>query len=1147
MNTRKLGLSVLAVVLVLTILIGGLFFVVGGSGFIRSARASSRAPETVVKRFYQWYLDYPGNVLVDRAYHGREEIAPELVQKVDAILDSFNGGGYDPFLCAQDIPEAFNIDPAVFSGGEARVLLHEFWNVGTQYQTTRDVSLILRRINEQWRIVDIVCPGQDPTVDTPELVVERFYLWYLDYARNTGNPLVDRAYRTRSDLMPEWIQSVDNLLHTAAGYDPFLCAQDIPESFMVGQAAVSGEQATLTMLTSFPGHSFTVALELVSGTWKIFDIVCQFADITATPTPGISVPTPTSAMPAPTSIPDPTGVPTIGPAPTGTVAPVPTPALTPVPTSTPLPAVKGWLGEYYANRTLSGAPVLLRDDAEINFTWGNNSPGTVVPSDGFSARWTRTLYFRGGTYHFYARSDDGIRVWLDGDLIIDQWHDSPGVVYMAERGLGSSDHSLRVEYFENAGAASLRFWWELVSDYPQWRGEYFPNLNLVGTPVLVRNDQTIDFNWGRNSPAEGIPADNFSARWTRVLPFDGATYRFHAIVDDGVRLYIDNALVIDEWRDGARREVTGDRSLAAGNHSMRVEYYDRAAEARIHVWWEKVSLYPDWRGEYWDNRHLEGTPLLVRNDPALTFDWGRRSPAPELPADNFSARWTRTKEFDAAIYRFRVVADEGARLWVDDHLVIDAWKNNSGREVTGDYVITRGKHTVRVEYYERTGDARIQVLWDRVNTYPDWQGSYWDNRRLEGAPFLVRNDVAIDFDWRNKSPIAGMPSDNFSVRWSRQVNLTPGRYRFHAWVDDGIRLYIDGERVLDEWHDRSGDGVYSVERLLSGQHRLVVEYYERQGEALVKLWWERIGDWPTPTSVPTQPPVIVPTSTPRPTSPPQPTATVQPTATPLPTSTRVPTVVPTHTPQPTATVPPTVAPTVTPKPPIVPTATPQPTFTPLPTATPKPTITPVPLPVPVRVRINEILPVPASVDWDGNGSADEWDEWIELYNEGADPAAIGGWWLDDAEGGSTPYTIPAGTVLQPGAYAVFYRQQTGLVLDDSGDRVRLLVAPSGVVDRVVFDTLPGDASYSRDEAGSWHTDWPPSPGAPNRPAGPTPDRSRQHVEGAFPVETGVSRLIELENESAADASWREDGPPYPPGSEAHPSWPMELLQSGWWE
>ena len=115
----------------------------------------------------------------------------------------------------------------------------------------------------------------------PEVVVEDFYAWYLDYIgdRASGdfrNPLVDRAYHESELLDPAFVVSVDELLDSfdRGGYDPFLCAQDIPDSIFVGEATISGDEASVGVETSFAGHGFEVRLAQVDGEWLISDIVC---------------------------------------------------------------------------------------------------------------------------------------------------------------------------------------------------------------------------------------------------------------------------------------------------------------------------------------------------------------------------------------------------------------------------------------------------------------------------------------------------------------------------------------------------------------------------------------------------------------------------------------------------------------------------------------------------------------------------------------------------------------------------------------------------------------------------------------------------------------------------------------------------------
>ena len=408
-----------------------------------------------------------------------------------------------------------------------------------------------------------------------------------------------------------------------------------------------------------------------------------------------------------------------GSAPVVPAPPVPTAAPVPtvVPPPTTVPSITGWRGEYYANRDLNGGPAVVRGDDYINFNWGNGAPVSGLPADNFSVRWTRRLWFDEGTYRFYATSDDGVRIWIDGQIVLDQWRDTPASTYFADRTLGAAYHDVRVEYYEHTGSAQIQFWWERLSYFPQWRGEYYPNPGLTGSPAFLRNDSGISFDWGTGTPGAGMPADNFSVRWTRTLAFDDGLYRFHAIVDDGVRLYVDGNLVINQWQDGDRRELTGDYRMSSANHDVRVEYYERNGSATIQVWWEKVTSYPDWRGAYWSNADLSGDPVLVRNDVNLDFAWGTGSPAGNVPADNFSAQWTREQNFGMGTYRFHVLVDDGARLYVDDQLIIDDWHDRDVHEDTVDYALTAGAHRIRLDYYEPRRWGTHQAVVGAGNAY----------------------------------------------------------------------------------------------------------------------------------------------------------------------------------------------------------------------------------------------------------------------------------------------------------------------------------------------------------------------------------------------------------------------------------------------
>ena len=131
------------------------------------------------------------------------------------------------------------------------------------------------------------------------------------------------------------------------------------------------------------------------------------------------------------------------------------------------------------------------------------------------------------------------------------------------------------------------------------------------------------------------------------------------------------------------------------------------------------------------------------------------------------------------------------------------------------------------------------------------------------------------------------------------------------------------------------------------------------------------------------------------------------------------------------------------------------------------------------MRLNEILSVPQGIDWDRDDTADERDEWIELYNAGDTAIDLGGWLLDGGDTETVMYQLPYGTVIGTGKYLVLYRQETGIALDDGGDEVRLIDPMGQTVHRIVFGALGADTSYGRDLDGAWQNFPFPSPGRAN--------------------------------------------------------------------
>jgi beta-glucosidase len=119
-------------------------------------------------------------------------------------------------------------------------------------------------------------------------------------------------------------------------------------------------------------------------------------------------------------------------------------------------------------------------------------------------------------------------------------------------------------------------------------------------------------------------------------------------------------------------------------------------------------------GEYFDNTRLEGTPKLTRIDPRIDFRWTLNSPGRGIPFDWYSVRWTGSIAAPSErVHRIGVEGNDGYRLFLDDALVVDNWtKKSYGRRMADVTWDPGSSHTIRLEYFESTGNARLRLVWD---------------------------------------------------------------------------------------------------------------------------------------------------------------------------------------------------------------------------------------------------------------------------------------------------------------------------------------------------------------------------------------------------------------------------------------------------
>ena len=127
------------------------------------------------------------------------------------------------------------------------------------------------------------------------------------------------------------------------------------------------------------------------------------------------------------------------------------------------------------------------------------------------------------------------------------------------------------------------------------------------------------------------------------------------------------------------------------------------------------------------------------------------------------------------------------------------------------------------------------------------RAEYFDNNRLEGKARITRTDPSVDFGWTLNSPGRGIPFDWYSVRWTGTILVPPGGVtRLGVEGNDGYRLYVDGQLLVDNWTKRSyGTRLVDVALKAGSSHEIRLEYFESTGNARVRLVWNGGGrdDW----------------------------------------------------------------------------------------------------------------------------------------------------------------------------------------------------------------------------------------------------------------------------------------------------------------
>lgn len=261
------------------------------------------------------------------------------------------------------------------------------------------------------------------------------------------------------------------------------------------------------------------------------------------------------------------------------------------------PRTSDWHVEYFSDNQLgTRCHDSYRAGTYAFGDWAGDVPASGCPTDYFSARLSRIVDFPGGDYTFALGYDDGARIKVDGQVVADGW--SPSSQHYVTHHVGAGYHYVVVEYYENTGDAYLTAAWrgpgfslpQESQDTSQWYAQYWGNRSLWWDPVVKVNEGQGDLyhQWDTNGPGYNMPGDNFSSRFERSVNLPCGRWRFNIFTDDGVRFWIDDTLILDEWQDQVA-SFSPEIDLDGGVYELRIEHYESGGGSTIQLDWQQLS------------------------------------------------------------------------------------------------------------------------------------------------------------------------------------------------------------------------------------------------------------------------------------------------------------------------------------------------------------------------------------------------------------------------------------------------------------------------------------------------------------------------------------------------------------------------------
>ncbi|NUQ52243.1 MAG: hypothetical protein HUU19_06045 [Phycisphaerales bacterium] len=556
------------------------------------------------------------------------------------------------------------------------------------------------------------------------------------------------------------------------------------------------------------------------------------------------------------------------------------------------------------------------------------------PTDYFAVKLKASIEIpESGTWTFKLGSDAGARLFIDGQLIVNDDANHSFRFTQGTISLSAGTHTFEVRYLEIYYSQGLVCTWKAPSaSYEEVipssaftpaaveaPGDTGDGLNAYWSNAVSHATTLGQVDWTRYDTAttvpkiswritnsafySGGPTDYFAVRLMgEITTPETGTWTFKLGCDAGARLIIDGTTVVNDDANHSFRFTQGTIALAAGVHTFEVRYLEiYYSQGLVCTWkapsaafeevipasaFDPLAYVPGADGQglraYWSSGVSHATKLgevdWSTYDTVSTetkVSWGITNSAfySGGPTDYFALRLVGKIRVPAAgAWTFRLGSDAGARLFINDQLVVNDDANHSFRFTGGSITLPEGEVRIEIRYLEIYYSQGLVLTWQGPGTAeevvptsaflpdPDEPAAdagggalraYWSSgtshaTRLGEVDWLAYDTTSTvpKLNWRitNNAFYSGGPTDYFAARFLGEIDIpTSGQWTFKLGSDAGARLFIDDELVVNDDANHSFRFTAGQKVLAAGKHRFEVRYMDIYYSQGLFVTWQAPG------------------------------------------------------------------------------------------------------------------------------------------------------------------------------------------------------------------------------------------------------------------------------------------------------------------